>query len=107
MPFMILYASVTGKAESIATLIAEKSEERNLHFTKKCLSELSDFDLDNQKYFIIISSTTGDGEQPEKAQPFLKLLRKRNTRKERLANFNYTILGLGDSNYSQSFRHFE
>ena len=101
MPFMILYASVTGKAESIATLIAEKSEERCLHFTKKCLSELSDFDLDNQKYFIIISSTTGDGEQPEKAQPFLKLLRKRNNRKEKLIDFNYTILGLGDSNYSE------
>ena len=42
MSFTILHASVTGKAESIASLIAEESEKRNLQFVKKCMSEAKD-----------------------------------------------------------------
>ena len=98
---MILYASVTGKAESIASLIAEESEKRNLNFTKKCLCDVTNIDLSKEKCVVIISSTTGDGEQPEKALPFLKKLKSKEICEKKLRDLKYTILGLGDSNYSQ------
>ena len=77
MTYLILYASVTGKAESIALLIAEEFEKRNLHFTKRCMSDTKNIDLSKHKCMILISSTTGDGEQPESALPFLKKLRSK------------------------------
>ena len=101
MSFIILYASVTGKAESIASLIAEESEKRNLHFIKKCMSETKDINLREQNCLVIVSSTTGDGEQPEKAFQFLKKLRSKDIREQKLRHLKYTILGLGDSNYSE------
>jgi len=61
MSYLILYASVTGKAESIALLIAEESEKRNLTFTTKCMNDTKNIDLSKQNCLIIISSTTGDG----------------------------------------------
>ena len=101
MSYMILYGSVTGKAESIACLIAEESERKKLNFTKKCLSKIDNIDFNQQKHLVIITSTTGDGEQPENALPFLKKLKCKEIQNERLQNISYTILGLGDSNYSQ------
>jgi methionine synthase reductase len=101
MSYLILYASVTGNAESLASLIAEESEKRNLKFTKKCMSDTKNIDLSKQNCLIIISSTTGDGEQPESALPFLKKLRSKEIREKGLKHLSYTILGLGDSNYSQ------
>ena len=38
--FLILYASVTGKAESIAQLIHRDSESKGFQSTLVCLSEL-------------------------------------------------------------------
>ena len=101
MSFTILHASVTGKAESIAALIAEESEKRSLQFVKKCMSEAKDINLREENCLVIVSSTTGDGEQPEKALPFLKLLRSKDVKEKKLKTLNYTILGLGDSNYSE------
>ena len=101
MSFLILHASVTGKAESIASLIAEESEKRNLQFETKCMSEAKNINLKEQNCIVIVSSTTGDGEQPEKALPFLKALRSKEIKEQKLRNLKYTILGLGDSNYSE------
>jgi len=48
-----------------------------------------------------VSSTTGDGEQPENVIKFWRKIRPRNLSSEHLAHLKYTILGLGDTNYNQ------
>lgn len=48
---------------------------------------------------ILVSSNTGDGDAPDNALKFWRFLR-RNKDKTYLTNTKYTILGLGDSNYS-------
>jgi len=57
--------------------------------------------LDSENTVVLISSTTGDGEQPEKAEPFWRSIRKKKLEANHLSHLNFTILGLGDSNYSQ------
>ena len=92
---LLLYASVTGKAESIAQLIAEEAEKRGLELSLRCMNQ--SFDLLQHNYVIIVSSTTGDGEQPEQTIPFFKHL----TNLSDLTHLQFAILGLGDTNYSQ------
>ena len=49
----------------------------------------------------MVSSTTGDGEQPENAEPFWRKIKKKKLPEDTFAHLKYTILGLGDTNYSQ------
>ena len=48
-----------------------------------------------------MSSTTGDGEQPENVIKFWRKLRPKSLEADYLAHIRYTILGLGDTNYNQ------
>jgi sulfite reductase alpha subunit-like flavoprotein len=50
---------------------------------------------------ILVSSTTGDGEQPEKAAKMWRKLHQRNLPADHLDKVRFAYLGLGDSNYSQ------
>ena len=48
-----------------------------------------------------MSSTTGDGDQPENAEPFWRKIKKKTLAQDHFAHIRFAILGLGDSNYSQ------
>ena len=50
---------------------------------------------------VLVSSTTGDGDQPEKAEPLWRRLGKRSDEADLLGGLRFAYLGLGDSNYSQ------
>jgi methionine synthase reductase len=58
-------------------------------------------DLASESTVVLVSSTTGDGEQPEKAEPFWRRIRRKKLASNHLSHLSFTILGLGDSNYSQ------
>lgn len=47
----------------------------------------------------MVSSNTGDGDSPDNSLKFWRFLR-RNKDKSYFANTRFTVLGLGDSNYS-------
>ncbi len=49
----------------------------------------------------LVSSTTGDGDQPEKAEELWRRLRGRSLPADHLSGLRFACLGLGDSNYSQ------
>ncbi len=50
---------------------------------------------------VAISSTTGDGEQPEKARKMLQVLRRSDPADRAMRNTRLAYLGLGDTNYNQ------
>ncbi|XP_013790380.1 methionine synthase reductase-like [Limulus polyphemus] len=49
---------------------------------------------------VFVISTTGDGECPDKAQKFIRRIKKRTLPADYLSNLNYSLLALGDSNYN-------
>ena len=54
--------------------------------------------LAKQSFVIVVLSTTGQGDPPDNARKFVRLLRQR-TDKQWLLNVQYAILGRGDTNY--------
>lgn len=106
--WLVLYGSVTGKAESIARLILDEAKSRGfaaleLKRMDVAVQEglLEDSSLTQGLNMIIVSSTTGDGEQPENARLFVRRLRQLARSKASRRSINFAILGLGDSNYNQ------
>lgn len=121
-PLYILYGSATGNAEHIAKDLESKynallsSSKENCYFPsviccemdqykKKCLSRWEDDEgLDSstgQKHGVLfISSTTGNGDPPENASRFVRLLKRKST-EQIFRHVAYAVLGLGDTNYDQ------
>jgi len=73
-------------------------------------NDLSKFKLDskdNLKLAVFVCSSTGDGESPENGFKFFRFLRQETNKlgaggsSNLLSHVFYTVLGLGDSNYSK------
>lgn len=105
-PVVIVYASQTGQSKVIAEqindmLFAEQEYDPQLY----CISQNGkEFSLNEVKSPVVfVCSTTGDGEVPETARKVYSTLKRLDTESNRayLANLNYALLGLGDSNYAQ------
>lgn len=50
---------------------------------------------------VLVSSTTGDGDQPENAERLWRAVKRRSLPADHLKGLRFASLGLGDSNYSQ------
>eukprot|EP00603_Paraphysomonas_imperforata_P009419 CAMPEP_0114430330 /NCGR_PEP_ID=MMETSP0103-20121206/9983_1 /TAXON_ID=37642 ORGANISM="Paraphysomonas imperforata, Strain PA2" /NCGR_SAMPLE_ID=MMETSP0103 /ASSEMBLY_ACC=CAM_ASM_000201 /LENGTH=124 /DNA_ID=CAMNT_0001599769 /DNA_START=198 /DNA_END=572 /DNA_ORIENTATION=- len=50
---------------------------------------------------IIVCSTTGNGDAPDNAEKFWRTIKKRALAKDTFEGVNYTVLGLGDTNYDK------
>lgn len=107
---LILFGSQTGTAEEIAKQIYERGSGRGLTleisemdaFTTKAVSRFS-----KPATIIFVLSSTGDGDPPDNATRFFgrirRLIREQQKKKDEplpFINCKFTILGLGDSNYS-------
>ncbi|KAH3826153.1 hypothetical protein DPMN_128049 [Dreissena polymorpha] len=99
--FLLLYGSQTGQAKAIAEDIAEKAEAKGLHADIHCLSQTEKkFKIERESCVVLVISTTGDGEPPDTALKFVRHLKKKTLKSDYLSTLNYTLLGLGDSNYT-------
>lgn len=105
----VLYGTVTGNAEEIATRIHAVLTEKGLQQgLLRCLSEYAEipaFISEAERadvYNVIVVSTTGDGDPPETIRPFMKLLRSKDSSK--LSQLHFAVLGLGDTNYENFCR---
>ena len=101
----IVYASQTGQAKVIAETINDLAIENNFEPSLYCISQHDkDFSFNTlNEALIFVCSTTGDGETPETARKVWYKLKRLDTEtnKKYLANLNYALLGLGDTNYTQ------
>ena len=119
-PLCILYGSATGNAEQIAKDLSASYEsllqnpdaqtffpsviccELDL-FKKKCQSYWEQQPPGNTKHgLIIVASTTGNGDAPENSCRFMRYIKRKQTLETQpFQNVNYSVLGLGDTNYDQ------
>ncbi|KFD69816.1 hypothetical protein M514_06159 [Trichuris suis] len=98
---LIAYASQTGQAKSIASLLYESLNAKGLAVRLSCLSQTGkEFHIEQESCVIFVVSTTGDGDPPDTAHLFFTQLKRKAIAKERLEFLNYALLGLGDSNYN-------
>ncbi|KAF0510185.1 riboflavin synthase domain-like protein [Gigaspora margarita] len=97
--FVIFYGSQTGNAEWIAKNIHQESIERG--FISECyvLDDYNKVDFSKEKVLVFVISNTGDGDPPDNSIKFFRFLRKIKS-KTYLSHAKFSILGLGDTNYS-------
>ncbi|XP_066937907.1 methionine synthase reductase-like [Macrobrachium rosenbergii] len=98
--FLILFASQTGNAKAIAENISEECEAKGLTHSISCTSENEKFSLDSTDCVVFVGSTTGDGDPPDTARKFWRSINKKDKSCSAFAHLSYTVLGLGDTNYT-------
>ncbi|ESP01628.1 hypothetical protein LOTGIDRAFT_225295 [Lottia gigantea] len=99
--FLLLYGSQTGQAKAIAEEIADRCVEQGLHADVICLSQTEKkFNIERESSAVFILSTTGEGDPPDTAAKFVRRLKKKTLPDGYLSQLNFTILGLGDTNYT-------
>ncbi|KAI8337284.1 hypothetical protein BC941DRAFT_397347 [Chlamydoabsidia padenii] len=97
--YLILWASQTGSAEWIAKNIHTEATQRGYKGTCVLMNDYEQSTIDTAGVIIFVSSNTGDGDPPDNALKFWRFLRRIKD-KEYFANRQITLLGLGDTNYS-------
>ncbi len=103
-PVLILFGTQTGNAKEISEMVSTDLKERGCGFVR-CLSmrdymtEVSIEGLAKEAVVVVVVSTTGQGDPPTNAESFWRAIRQKRDPKW-LAQVKYTVLGLGDTNYS-------
>ncbi|XP_071942940.1 methionine synthase reductase-like [Antedon mediterranea] len=99
--FLLLFGSQTGQSQAVAEEIFEKALEHGFQPDLHNINETEKkFNIEKETLLVLVISSTGDGEPPDTALKFWRRIRKKTLGSDYLGNLRYTILGLGDSNYS-------
>ncbi len=98
-PVTVLYGSQTGNAARLAQQLAKRAKAVGLSATVHCMSEFKPSQLKKLSNLLIVVSTHGEGEPPDKAKEFYEFLFSK--RAPRLESLRYSVLALGDITYKQ------
>ncbi len=98
-PLIILYATESGNAEALAAA-ARKSAMR-LGFVAKVvdMADTAPDQLAEAKNLLVIASTWGEGDPPQRAEAFLAALNSDDA--PRLTDLRFAVLALGDRAYAR------
>eukprot|EP00898_Chlorokybus_atmophyticus_P003130 jgi/Chlat1/3818/Chrsp26S03971 len=103
---LVVYGSQTGTAGDIARNIAAEVSKHVSGATAKvyAMNECDTASLPNARLLVVVASSTGDGDPPENCTKWYNYIRRQTLPGDHLQNVQYTVLGLGDSNYTK-FMH--
>lgn len=96
-PLTILWGSQTGNSEGLAKKASKMLTAKGHQVTIVDMAEAEPSTLTEVENLFIITSTYGDGEAPDNAQALHESLHADDA--PNLENTNFSVLGLGDSEY--------
>jgi sulfite reductase alpha subunit-like flavoprotein len=101
-PVAILYASQTGTAEEIARSLYDEALQKGLKADAASMNDwkFSNINPSKSPVLIVIAASTGDGDPPDNSAKCILAL-KTAPISGQLKGVRFTVLGLGDSNYTR------
>jgi len=101
MELLVGFGTATGNAEALGQRICDAARAKGY----KCqLAELNDYakiDFSVPRILIIVCATTGEGDVPDNAIRFSTFIRRRAHPTDLMQHLWFTVLALGDTNYSR------
>eukprot|EP00741_Cyanophora_paradoxa_P005661 tig00000939_g5488.t1 len=98
---LILFGSQTGNAENLAKRIHEALAARGWDAPFTNMNSYDEASFVKEPLVVFVTSTTGDGDAPDNAAKFMRWLKRKTHSETLLSGMKYTVLGLGDTNYSR------
>lgn len=96
-PVLVLYASQTGNAQTIAEDLFNSLQQSGIEAVIKSTLDIKLKDLKNYSAILVTASTHGEGEPPDDAIEFHEALFSK--KRPKLDGVRHAVLGLGDSSY--------
>lgn len=100
-PVLVLYASQTGNAQTIAEQLFDHLHSSSVAAEIKSSLEITVKELANYSAILLVASTHGEGEPPDDAIDLYEALtsKKLLSKGSLLKDNHFAVLGLGDSSY--------
>jgi sulfite reductase (NADPH) flavoprotein alpha-component len=97
IPLTILYGTESGNAEGIGADLKKAAAKQGFAAKLIDMAEASPADLADQANLLVVASTWGEGDPPERAAEFYGALMAENA--PRFEGVRFAVLALGDSSY--------
>ncbi len=95
----VLFGSHTGNSERLARRIVDRLTQNGIRHTLLDMIECRKVHLQEAGNLLVVVSTHGNGDPPERALPLVELLNSRKA--PRLDHLKFSVLALGDSSYEK------